>query len=350
MHVPIINSMTFVNKFLLFFLISVTFQGCVKDKPEKENVKPVLLSAFPKVFIINEGNFSSGNSSVSMYDPASGNVVENFYNVQNSTSLGDVAQSMTYLNGKYYIVVNNSGKIIVCDNQFKKTGEISGLASPRYLLPVSSGKAYASDFKSNSVSIVDLNTNTKTGSIQCTGWTEKMVMLYGVVYITNMKRNYIYTVSSSTDKIIDSVYVGPNCGSLVTDKLDRIWALSSGDSKIPAAITLIHPVTGSAAVLSFPSGESPWNLNINRAGDTLYYLNNGICRITIANPRLPATPLIKAGTKNFYGLGVNPVDHNIYASDALDYTQRSSVYIYNVHGEEKKFFHAGINSNSFYFE
>lgn len=72
------------------------------------------------MFVINEGNFGSGNASVSLFDPAKNEVVEDFYKTQNSAALGDVAQSMSRVNDNYYVVVNNSAKILVCDKDFKK--------------------------------------------------------------------------------------------------------------------------------------------------------------------------------------------------------------------------------------
>lgn len=340
-------------KKLIILVAFFCLYGCVKDKPTIVDPPPVDLSPSKKVYIINEGNMSSSNASISLFDPANGTVVENIYNSQNNESLGDVAQSMNYINGNYYVVINNSGKIIVCDNQFKKTGVISGLLSPRYILKVSTNKAYVSDFKSGSLSIVDLNTNTIMGSIPCAGWTEKMILLYGKVYVTNMSSDYIYKISAENDLIEDSIFIGKSCGSIVVDKDDKIWALKSKDfttGTVGRLCRIDHATNKVITGYSFEAGQSPFNLTINKSGDTLYYLNNDVYRMSVSSGVLPGEKFIDRGTRNFYGLGVNPNDFTIYVSDALDFMQRSSVYVYGPSGAQKQTFKAGINANGFYFE
>jgi YVTN family beta-propeller protein len=341
-----------VKHFSLIIIGFILF-SCVKDKPPVNQPVTVQLSSSGKVYIVNEGKFMSGDAAVSLYDPGTGQVVENYYQSQNNAALGDVAESMNYFNSNYYIVVNNSNKVVVCNGQLKMKATISGLSSPRYILPVSNSKAYVSDLYSNSISIVSLNTNSVTGAISCPGWTEKMVMLYNKVYVTNMYRNYVYVINAASDSKTDSIFVGPNAGSIVVDKNDNIWILSAGDQSKNINGTLNRYNTSLSQVdkvLIFPNGDSPSGLCLNKTKDTLYYLNNGVFRITVNDNFLPGSALIAKNGRNFYGLGINPNDYSIYVSDAIDYISKSSIYIYNSSGAEKSNFKAGINANSFYFE
>ena len=126
-----------MKKYFQFIVLIPLFISCVKDKPQ-DVIQPVIqLTSAKKVYVINEGNFGSGNASVSLFDTGNNTVIENFYQTQNSSSplVGDVAQSLSNINSKFYLVVNNSGKIIVCDAQFKKVTQITNLSSPRYILP-----------------------------------------------------------------------------------------------------------------------------------------------------------------------------------------------------------------------
>jgi hypothetical protein len=325
----------------------------VKDKPESANQPQVQLSHNKKVYIVNEGNFMTGNSSVSLFDPGTSEVIENFYNVQNGSSLGDVAQSLTYYNSNYYIVVNNSNKIVVCDDQFKTKATISGFTSPRYILPVSNSKAYVSDLYANAIRVVNLNQNTAGASIPCVGWTEEMALVYNKVFVTNKKSGYVFVINATSDTKEDSIYVGYNSGSIVTDRFDKLWVLSAGNASTSVLPSLrrIDPLTNTVEkTLHFTSTDVPSNLCLNKTKDTLYFLNMDIYRMDIAAAALPAAAFIAKGNKTFYGLGVNKNDHTIYVSDALDYIQRSNIYIYDASGNQKKVFKAGINANSFYFE
>lgn len=338
----------------IIILLSV-ITSCVKDKPQDIIQPQVQLTTAKKVYIINEGNFGSGNSSVSLYDTGNDAVIENFYQTQNtsSPSIGDVAQSLTNINGKFYLVVNNSGKIIVCDNHFKKLTQIVNLSSPRYILPITNQKAYVSDYNGNEINVIDLNSNTKTDSIPCPGFTEEMVLIYNKAFVTNVKKNYVYVINTINNTKTDSIDVGTNAGSIVVDKNDKVWVLSGGDqtNNITGKLSRINPVTNQVETsYSFNLNESPFRLCLNKTKDTLYFLNGGIYRMAISNNNLPTSAFIEKGTKTFYGLGINPNDHGIYASDALNFSQKSRIYIYNSDGSPKKNFTAGLITNGFYFE
>lgn len=339
-------------KKICLFLVSLSLlSSCIKDKPVKLT-QDVNLSAEKKVYVINEGNFGSGSSSLSIYDPGTGDVVEDYYYARNNSYLGDVTQSMNRINGNYYLVVNNSNKIIICNDNFLKTGQINGLNSPRYILQISNQKTYVTDLKADAISIVNLNSNTKTGSIPCRGKTEKMLMLYNRVFVTNTESHYLYVIDPIKDVIEDSIYVGLWASSLVSDKNDKIWILSGGDSpKEAGRLSRIDPISKTVEVFfNFSPNDFPSNLCVNKTKDSLYYLNSGIFRFRIGDNNLPAEALVKSGTKNFYGLDVSPNDYKIYAPDALLFTERSNIYIYDVNGAQKNLFKAGINANGFYFE
>lgn len=340
-------------KVFLSVLTCVTLASCVKDKPNVTSAPNVQLSDDKKVYIVNEGNFMAANSSVSLYDPGTNEVIENFFHSANNSVLGDVAQSINFFNSSWYIVVNNSNKIVVCDKHMKQKAVISGLQSPRYITRVSNSKAYVSDLYANNIKVIDLNTNSVTGSINCAGWTEQMIFLYGKIFVTNLKRNYVYVIDVTNDLIKDSIEVGPNAGSIVSDKYDKLWVLSAGNQSQAVLPTLrrIDPLTNQVQkTFEFSAAEIPGNLCINGSGDTLFFLNSGVYRMPVNGTALPASAFIPKGNKTFYGLGVNPNDYCIYVSDALDYIQRANIYVFDSNGSQKNVFKAGINSNSFYFE
>lgn len=335
---------------LLFFLCS-----CVKDKPNDAVQPQVNLGSGHKVYIINEGNFGSNNGSVSLYELNSGNLTADLYKTQNNNApLGDVCQSMIKINNSFYIVVNNSGKItIVNSDDFKFEGAITGLISPRFILPVSPNKAYVSDLYANALSIIDLNTNTKTGSIPCSGWTEQMALIYNKAFITNMYKDYCYVVNTVNDQIIDSILVGPNAGSVVIDKNSKVWILSAGktSSSTLAKLIRINPVSMLIEInFNFNTGETPSNLCINAAKDKLYFLKGNVYSMNITDAALPTGYHINGSGHTFYGLSINPINNDIYVSDAIDYVQKSSIMVHASSGQLNTSFKAGVNSSGFYFE
>ena len=351
------NIQKYITSLLPFALCLLLFSSCVKDTPPKPTTTATSINSNNKVYIVNEGQFMNvpGNANISLYDATTGTVIENFYSQQNSNAvLGDVCQSMTKYNNNYYLVVNNSHKIEVTSAyDLKKTATITGFNSPRYMLPITYNKAYVSDLFSNSVQIVDLNTNAITSSITTYSTTEEMVLIYNKAFITSPSNNYCYVVNTITDIITDSINVGRGASSIIVDKNSKIWVLVSGSSSASQVgkLVRINPVTLQIELsLSFPSTDSPNQLCVNKTHDTLYYLNKGICQFPIISSTLPASPIVNQGSKIYYGLGVNPVDYNIYVSDAIDYVQKSIIEIYSVNGSFKTSFHAGYISNGFVFE
>jgi hypothetical protein len=180
-----------------------------------------------------------------------------------------------------------------------------------------------------------------------------MVLIYNKAFVTNMKRNYTYVINTVNDTKADSIHVGINAGSSLVDKNDKVWILSSGDNanSVLGKLSRIDPITNLVeATYQFPTNNSPNSLCLNKTKDTLYFLNGGVFKMAVNSLALPATAFIPNGTKNFYGLGVNPNDFSIYVADALDYVQRSTIYIFDANGNQKTYFKAGINANGFYFE
>jgi DNA-binding beta-propeller fold protein YncE len=337
-------------KHLIIFVLPLLYLSCVKDKPQPQDIPDIDFTSSQKVYIVNEGNFMNGNASVSLFDTGNNQVTENYYQARNNSALGDVAQSISRINGDFYIVINNSGKVVVCNPEFKFKKQINGFTSPRYLLQISNKKAYVSDLYANAITILDLNNGIKTGSISCFGWTEQMVMFYNKVFVTNISSNYLYVINAINDEKEDSVFVGKGCGSLVIDKNDQLWALSGGTVNVTPTLWKINPLKLSEKTsYAFKSTDKPGNLCINGGKDTLYYLNQGICRMPINSSGLQ-NAFIEKGNKNFYALAVNPENSDIYVSDALDYIQKSNIYIYKASGALKVQFKAGIISGNFYFD
>ena len=340
----------------LLGLITILFIcSCVKDKPQEPVTSAVDFNSDKSILVINEGNYGWGNASISLYDPSSNGIVSDYYKQQNGgLTLGDVCQSITKYNNKYYIVVNNSNKIIVANsNDFSKTATITGFNSPRYFLPITYSKAYVSDLYANSVQIVDLNNNTISGSITCMKGTEEMAMIYNKAFIINGNSNYCYVINTVTDLVTDSLFIGKEASGIVIDKNSKVWILTKGSvaSSLIPKLVKINPISlAIEQTLNFAALDTPWRLCYNKTRDTLYYLNKGVCMFPILNTQLPVNPIIAQGSKIYYGLGVNPKDYSIYVSDAIDYVQKSKVEIYKPDGSMIKSFNAGIISNGFVFE
>jgi len=305
------------------------------------------------VVIINEGNFGSGSGTLTFYNDSTQVVAQNVFFQKNGFQLGNVAQSITQFNNKAYIVINNSNKIEIADiNNFNSIATITGFNSPRYFLPINNNKAYVTDLFSNSIQIVDLNSNTITNSLAVNGWTEQLLLHNDTVYVCDMTNDNILLFNATTDAFIDSVKVGTQPNSLVMDANNKIWILCSGgiNETIPQLIKFNPAYRTIEATLPFSSiNESPGELKINKAKNTLFFINSAVFKMDITANTIPTTPIISNNSNIFYGLGINPKNTNIYVSDAIDYVQNGTIFRYDSLGTLIHQFPSGIIPGDFMF-
>jgi hypothetical protein len=333
-------------------LISLLLAGAACKKDETTPDPPPVQDG--GVYIINEGNYNWSNGTIDYYRFANSTLTGDIFGSVNHHALGDVVQSMSISNGRGYIVVNNSGKVEVVNiSDFSSAGTITGLTSPRYLLPVGNNKAYVTDLYSNSINVVDISMFQKTGQIPLHGSTEEMVLSGTTVYVTNTRTSYAYLLDVTTNTLTDSIAVGYAANSIRMDKNGKIWVMCAGDQaqSINAGIYQIDPQT-KAVIKTFPLGNSLniWDkITMNGSSDIIYYLNSGVWKLDITATSLPSSALIAQGSKLFHGLGADPTTGTIYVSDAIDYVQQGKVYRYTADGTYVDSFSAGIIPAGFCF-
>ena len=342
----------------IHIILLVLLLGACTDEP----VQTVFfqLNTDNGVFISCEGNFMYGNASLSYYNPENKSIQNKLFYARNNAPLGDVAQSLTLFKNTLFVVVNNSGKIYALDSEtadFK--GVISGLTSPRYIHLVTDSKAYISDLYSHHITIINPGTFEISGQIDLpeNRTSEQMVQVGKYVFVSSWSYDeYLLVIDTETNKVIGEIEVPFQPKDIIVDKNQKIWILSQGaidginnESQLPA-LTRVDPQTFTVEqIYRFAEGSQPAGLEMNFAQDTLYFINNGICKMGIKQKSLPDSSLIPAENKLFYSLGVNPENNEIYVSDAIDYTQNAFIYRYTQQGMLIDSFFVDINPSDFLF-
>ena len=348
--------MTTLKNLTLIILISLTF-SCTKsdsDNPDDININK------GGIYILNEGNYSTANSSLSYIYPNS--EIENslFYKA-NDAPLGDVAQSIEIYNNTVYMVINNSGIIYVVNNEtLKFEGKFNGLVSPRDIEFINENKAYVSNLYGTEVTIIDPKNYTTIGNIDIGKSSDCMISYDKSIFVANWSaynqtklNNTVMVINSESDILTDSIVVGIEPNSMVIDKDGMLWVLCSGgfmNDELPS-LWKIDPATFTINSTIYFENQlsSPDNLCINGAGDSLYFLNNGVYGMSIYNNEIPANTLVTSGDITFYSLGIDPITNEIYLADAIDYNQVGIIYKYNSVGKLITSFEAGIIPGDFAF-
>lgn len=347
-----------MKRILLTYLFGVILVACNKDELGPQcvncNNEPISETSNLDVLIVNEGNFGWGNASLSLYRSGTKEVQQQVFNTANGSSLGDVAQSATKVDDKIYVMVNNSNKIEVINAQnFTQLATISNLNSPRYLLPIQNNKAYVSDLYGNTIHIINTQSNTKTGSIATTGWTEKMLLHNDTAYVCDLTNDKLLIINPQTDIIVGEIATGVFPNSIVLDKDNKIWVLCSGGTQEEQArLIKINPTSRSVenTLIFSDINNSPNNMVINSSKDILTFNNSGIYQYSIESNSLPSTPIItKPNGSIFYGVGINPSNDEIYIADAIDYVQAGKVYRHSHNGTLIDQFESGIIPGNFLF-
>jgi len=338
-----------MTKYLIYILLFIIVFSCRKktDEPISVNTNN---SGF---FVVNEGNYTWGNSSLSFFDKKNNQFHQDIFYEANAVPLGDVAYSMTIHNNKGYIIVNNSGIIYIVNlSDIKYSGKITGLGSPRQMLIINDTLAYVSDLYDTRITKINLQNNSIVGFVNIGHTSEKMILLNGKVYVTTWSYgNMVYSIDILTDNKLDSAIVGKQPNSIVKDKNNNIWVLCDGGftgssyGQENASLWCLNS-SDLTEIKHFTFSDismSPVRLCANRAGDTLYYINNNIYRMSITDNLLPNIPLITANSRNFYGLAVNSLTNEIIVTDAKNYVANGETLIFDLNGNLKKSYTAGVN-------
>lgn len=335
---------------VLFFLFVGLVSSCDKKPDDKQevNIPPKIRSA---VFIANEGNFQFGNASLTVLDYAENKTYDDAFKSANGRTLGDVLQSINVKDGLVYLVINNSQKMeIINRTDYKSVATFTGFTSPRYIEFLNSSKAYVSEFYTNQLKVVNPITRQITGNIDCGGSQEELKIVNGKLYVAINNGNKIYVIDTGKDQVIDSIQVSVNPTSLCIDKKNRLWVGCNGNTAEKAKLYCINTTTDSVVTSFSLDDHLLRRIAIDKAGEQIYVLSTNLYKMRIDDVVFPTTPFVASANNNFYGIGVNPYNDEVYLSDAIDYVQRSMVYRYNSYGQFVGQFKAGIITGGFYFD
>lgn len=347
-------------RFIFLFHAALSLTGCMEWEYDTsgENFN----ERGRGLFIVNEGNFQYGNASLSYYDPATNEVLNEVFFRANGMKLGDVAQSMTVFNGKGWIVVNNSHVIFAIDLiTFRETGRIENLTSPRYIHFLSDERAYVTQLWDNRIFIVNPRKNEITGYIHVPGMTmesgstEQMVQ-YGKYVFCNCwsYQNSIIKIDTETDEVVDRLTLGIQPTSLVIDKYDKLWTITDGGyegSPYGYEAPSLYRIDAATFTVEnqwkFKFGDAPSEVQLNGERNKLFWINDDIWSMDVNADALPSVPFLEYGGTRYYGLTIDPTNGEVYVADAIDYQQQGMIYRFSPEGKLIDKFFVGITPGAF---
>jgi hypothetical protein len=353
-----INKIRFFKPWLYVFSVLIV-QAC------ENNDEAIPVGEYTNgVFISNEGNFGSSNSSLSYYNRETKEVQNQIFETVNNRPLGDVFQSFYFHNNQGFLVVNNSNKVEVVDaNTLVSVGVIEdGLANPRYFT-ASGSKGYITNWGNfdenfqldqSFVAVMDLNTRQIQKNINTGPGTENIAIVNNKLFASNSFTNTLSIINLNTEEVEVTLELASSPGVILGDREGNLWVLCSGDYEaLNGKIFVINPADNSIEkeidLEINPSGK----FAVNQQGDTFYYTSGrSVYKISINDNSAPTSSFITENNLvgNFYGLEVDPQSNIIYASDNAGFTGNGKVFRYQPDGSLIDNFNVGIGPNGFWFK
>lgn len=311
------------------------------------------------VFISNEGAFNNDNSSVSFYSYDGDSVINGIYKTVNNKDLGDVLQSITVDNGKAFLSVNNSGKVVIVDaNTFENIATVP-VTLPRHV-EVSKNYAYVSSWDLNgAVFKVDLNSYAVVDTALVDAGAENLKLKDSKIYVASSggygSVNTVAVIDKETMEVSKKITVGDSPKDLVFDRNGKLWVLSHGKitynqdwtiaAQTPSQLDQIDPsIDAVVQTITLFDDQHPSHLEINENGDELYF-GGGYGFAGIYKMGISSTTATKISDDYAYGFNYDNKSRVLFVGLAPTFTENGTIKRISTDGQELGSYTVGIGPN-----
>ena len=345
-----------INKIALG-LLALSIWSCKTTDPEPTPYES-------GVYILNAGNFSSNNGTISFL-PGTGNTaaISIFQAANPSLSLIGGVQGYTEVNGKGLILVDNTtagqDKVeIVEAGTFKSRATLKtpDIENPRQVIQAGPNKAYVScwdvsgDYAKGTfykdpgyIAVVDLNTSTVSKKIPAVKGVEGMVIVRSEAFVGSTAYSgdkTLLVIDINTDEVKQRIDFGSTPEPIALDADGKLW-IRTGKEMVQ-----LDPLTRLVAKrLLFAA--TPDNVIIGPDKRSFYYNLGG------KTYSFPTTANTGSGSviipRSFSALGVDPQTKRIYGSVIPSYSQAGYVLRYESTGVLIDSVKAEIAPSGFFF-
>ncbi len=338
--------------FYAIIFLMIVLAGCKDDPVTPEPVRPPALAK--AVYILNEGDFSDPvGARLTMYDLDSNLVYRDVFEAANGGQhLGNLGDDMRIFNGKAYVVLSGSEKIMVIDlgnHQLLQSASYPGDSPKDMVIDSVRGKIYVSRLYKHSILVIDLTTLAVLDSIQV-GTNPQAMLLNGTdLFVCNTGFGSDKTVSV-VDVLGDTVRTtltlsdGPVSAMLASD--GNVWIACSGNAfaspPTTGRIFMVNPAT-LAREDSLWFTANLWGCLSQGINGFVYvvgmspgsFYGGPVHRIDVATKGV--TPNYVTGGA-FYSMTIEPVSGDLYIADAMSFSADGVVNIFNKDGGFRRSF------------
>ena len=338
-------------------LIVAAFQlfGCRSNPTAPPVETPVAVAG---VYVVNEGNFMRGNSTLTLYLPDSAKAYQDVFTSANGRPLGDTGNDIVYYAGKIYIVVSGSQKIeVISATDQKSTGTfvIPGQRNPYKLVIVNDARAFVTNLSDTTITSFNPSTlQIITDRIRVGKNPQGIVYANGKIYVCNSGFGFDSTVTvlnATTGSLIRTIVVGESPSEIGVGANNEVFVKCDGrfdygdpTRDTPGSIVAINSdndVVINKAILPLTTFGHPGRMTVGSKGYGFFVSKNGIQQFRFFNSQIEIDVKLLSPL-SAYGLTLDDTGNLLYATDAKDYVQNGDVYVYDLQGVQKAKFQAGV--------
>ena len=324
-------------------------------------------SYYYKLFVLNEGQMGTNGASLDFLRFTDGTYVNSsFFKMNKSKKLGDVGNDIKLRGNLAWITLNNSGLVEVINALNEVEYATFDIPSPRnisftsrYAFVTSWAGASSNPFVDNPGCVyrIDLNSGAVGQHPIEVGWQPEGIAgdSNGFVWVANSGGIHgmangeydtrLMVINGDSGNIEHTISVAPNLKDVFYDPVNHlVWVTSYGNyfsipsGVYPVSATQYQPIARSNALqavrftcASCPGDgflyvigtEDEWNWYGDKEY-TLYKIS--------ARGEVTATPFsgsLAERVTNPYGIAVNPVNGDLYITDAGDYVNPGKLYCFD---------------------
>ena len=335
-------------------LLFAFFCAASCNPPEPPRPLPTDASAYG-AYVLNEGLFQHNNCTLSYYDFENQTLTPDIFLQVNQRGLGDTGNDLKRYGSKLYCVVNNSHRVEVMDFETAKSIKAIPLSgkSPRQIA-FYQGKAYVSCFDGDVVRI-DTATLEVEQSVHSGENPEGICVCNGKLYVANSgglnNPNYGTTVSVfdiNTLTLLRSIEVGVNPFKLAASDDNRtVYVCTRGDYMEQHGTLSRINAQSDQVTRTWPNIQ---NFTIFQDKAYVYEVDynadfNPVRVLGLNQEGSVPEDFVTDGTviQMPYSITVNPLNGDVYITDAYNFTVTGDVYCFDKNGKKKFSFSAGLN-------
>ncbi len=331
--------------------MGISFSAC-SNSAKSDLPVPIGIQA---AFIVCEGNYGSGNATLSILDTVlTDTTYNNVFARINGRPLGDNAHSVVVVDSLALIAVTHSDRIEVINTRtYESVTTIEDISSPRDLA-YSNGNFYVTSYGDSSVAV--LNTSyTVIATIKLQHHPNEIRILNTKAYVSNALHTQSGAANDSTISIIDlnsntviaNLIIGKNPVSLAADPVrNQVIIACAGTTASNGFISTVNGTSDQAALLIGTSSVSPFRIAVQDSLLAYIRTDNGSIRVFNLNSNA-FIPDIDNGSFNFYSLAFG--NGELFAADGQDFISNGNVIWFNSYFGVRKAFQVGVSPSAIVF-